>query len=235
MKCTQTPTVCYGSEIPQHKHTTSLEAVAGIQALVHTWEPAAWTQQENNLLFIFYRYSKLQMVGIVCDLLNREKGSEILLFRLQLTNLLLLSEEVCEVREAEEFHESISNPPLALGNVRSALPGDTSLHPLDILGNKHLNEEEAVRRVLRERNLYFIICSSACKLFLLPWHEEKFNSTGYKLMRCQPVLVHVASMQFSHVSLAFPKHAMSPTMNCYLYCLVTASNGHLRVCRRFIH
>ena len=58
-----------------------------------------------------------------------------------------------EVREAEEFHESITNPPLALGNVRSALPGDTYLHPLDILGNKDLSEEEKARRVFRERNL----------------------------------------------------------------------------------
>lgn len=80
MKCTQTPTVCYGSEIPQHKHTTLLEAVVRIQAFIHIWESAAWTQQGNNLLFIFYYYSKLQSVGIVWDLVNREKEFEIFLF-----------------------------------------------------------------------------------------------------------------------------------------------------------
>lgn len=56
---------------------------------------------------------------------------------------------MCEVREAEEFHELISNPPLALGNTRSALPGDNHLHPPDILGNKGLSEEEKARRGFR--------------------------------------------------------------------------------------
>lgn len=94
MKCTQTPTVCYGSEIPQHKHTALLEAIVRIQAFIHTREPAAWTQQGNNLLFIFYYYSKLQPVGIVCNLLNREKKSEVFKFMLKLANLLFLSGEV---------------------------------------------------------------------------------------------------------------------------------------------
>jgi len=82
MKCAQTPTVCYGSEIPQHKHTTLLEAAVRIQALVHTCEPTAWTQQHHDLLFIFYCYSKLQTVGIVWIHWTGRKSLSLLLFRL---------------------------------------------------------------------------------------------------------------------------------------------------------
>lgn len=56
-------------------------------------------------------------------------------------------------------HKSTRSLPLAWGNVRFALPGDTYLHPLDILENKDLNEEAKARRVLREGNLHLIIHS----------------------------------------------------------------------------
>lgn len=202
MKCTQTPTVCYGSEIPQHKHTTLLEAVVRIQAFIHTWEPAAWTQQGNNLLFIFYYCSKLQSVGIACDLLNREKESEFFFVHVVISKSAPLVQRGGEVREAEEFKESINDPLLALRNVRS-LPGDTHLNLWDILGNKHSSEEKKARRMCRERNLYFSIPSPAYKLFILPFHQGEFPSTRDKPLSCQRVLIHVASIQFSHIFLNF--------------------------------
>lgn len=129
-----------------------------------------------------------------------------------------------EVREAEEFQESINDPPLALGNARSSLPGDTHLHPRNILGNKHSREEEKVGKMCRERNLYFIIPSPAYKLFILPFHKGEFAPTGEKLLSCQPVLVHVASIQFSHIFLTFSGHGNSPVVQKKLQ-LVLSGHG----------
>lgn len=238
---TQTPTVYYGSEIPQHKHTTSLEAVVRIQASVHTWEPAAWTQQGNNLLFIFYCYSKLQTVGIVCDLLNREKESDFVVRALISKSASLIWRDMWGKR-GWGIPWINKQPTLGFGKCEILKLLLVYLVTLTSIFWTYLGIKTWVKKRKQEECLGRGIPTW---LFILLhvnyfyYHDMKeyliLLKTNYW---SQPALAHVASRQFSHVFLTFSKHSISPTMQKELLVVLSGHGSQQTspgVCWRFIH
>lgn len=126
-------------------------------------------------------------------------------------------------------HKSTRSLPLAWGNVRFALPGDTYLHPLDILENKDLNEEAKARRVLREGNLHLIIHSCIWILsFALTWRRIWSywwqTEMPVSCCLCDQYAFCSCFLNSLHVCHLSPRHRKT----CWFCCLATPCNRCLQ-------